>query len=440
MSNIPQRVSHKLLSTIRPSTTALLVACMGGMLALPAQASDIVVGFKAPRQTNEVAFVPFVGDSLISSVIMNDLNSTKLKVTKKGLPQQAHSSSEAMQVFERWQQLGIPYLVVGSTQSQGSKILIEYEVINVTSGRVVDGKQRLTSDSDPQSLRYAGHVIADKIYKLITGGEGDFSGKIAYIEEIGKDDNKVSQLKIMDADGQNIRSINRVKGSIFSPAWSPNGRTIAYAIQYPKGLPVIYLQNIDGGQPQRLTPFKGLNLNPSFSPDGNSILFSSSFQGNSDVYRISLGSNRLEKLVSMPSDEVEPSYAPDGRSFLFVSNKTGVKSPQIYRYNFDTKAIKRISRVASANSPSFSPDGTQIAFLNGRNASIMNLSGVITHNIGNTGIDEAPHFSPNGKRVVYATKKGNKGMIKIKSLEGGRSFGRSARGIVRYPVWSKGSN
>ncbi len=428
------------MSNISKTFTAFMVACMGSMVALPAQASDIVVGFKAPRQTNEVAFIPFVGDSLVSSVIMNDLNSTNLKVTNKNLPQQPHSSSEAMQMFGRWQQLGIPFLVVGSTLSKGSKVLIQYEVIDVTSGKVLDGKQQLSSDANPQSLRYAGHVIADTIYKIITGGEGDFSGKIAYIEETGKDDDKISQLKIMDADGQNIRSINRVKGSIFSPAWSPNGHTIAYAVQYPKGLPVIYLQNINGGQPQMLTPFKGNNLGPSFSPDGNSILFSSSVGGNADIYRISLGSNSLEKLVSMPSDEVEPSYAPDGKSFVFVSNKTGVKTPQIYRYNFATKGIKRISRVGYATSPSFSPDGKQIAFLNGRSASIMNLSGRITHNIGNTGIDEAPHFSPNGKRVVYATKKGGKGMIKIKSLEGGRSFGRSARGTVRFPVWSKSSN
>ncbi len=431
MSNISQIVTPKILTT-------LLVACMGGMIALPAQASDIVVGFKAPRQTNEVAFIPFVGDSLVSSVVMNDLNSTELKVTNKNLPQQPHSSAEAMQMFGRWQQIGIPFLVVGSTQSNGGKVLIQYEVIDVTSGKVIEGVQQLTSDANPQNLRYAGHVVADKIYQLITGSEGDFSGRIAYIEETGKDDDKVSQLKIMDADGQNARSINRVKGSIFSPAWSPNGHTIAYAVQYPKGLPVIYIQNVDNGQPQLLTPFKGNNLSPSFSPDGNSVLFSSSFEGNADIYRIQLGSNKVEKLVSFPSDEVEPSYAPDGRSFLFVSNQTGVKTPQIYRYNFATKGVQRISRVGYATSPSFSPDGRQIAFLNGRSASIMNLSGSVTHNLGATGIDEAPHFSPNGKRVVYATKQGNQGVIRIKSLmNGGRSFGRSARGIVRSPVWSK---
>ncbi len=56
------------MSNISKNLTALLVACIGGMLALPAQASDIVVGFKAPRQTNEVAFIPFVGDSLVSSL------------------------------------------------------------------------------------------------------------------------------------------------------------------------------------------------------------------------------------------------------------------------------------------------------------------------------------------------------------------------------------
>ncbi|MFP3355701.1 Tol-Pal system protein TolB, partial [Pseudoalteromonas sp. SIMBA_153] len=75
-----------------------------------------------------------------------------------------------------------------------------------------------------------------------------------------------------------------VTGSIFSPAWSPDGNRIAYSIQREKSYPIIYVQNVSGGSATTLTPFSGSNLSPSFSPDGSKILFSSSFEGSADIY------------------------------------------------------------------------------------------------------------------------------------------------------------
>lgn len=66
----------------------------------------------------------------------------------------------------------------------------------------------------------------------------------------------------------------------------------------------------------------------------------------------------------------------------------------------------------------------------------MNSGGAITANLGNTGIDEAPSFSPNGKRVVYASKQGGKGVLTIKSLTGGNAITVPSSGTVRSPVWS----
>ncbi len=401
--------------------------------------NEYQASFVADAQTNQVAFVPFSGSPLISSVVMNDLNSTELQVTSRNLPQQAHSSAELNNTLRMWQQTRIPYLVVGSTRSSNGKIIINYEVIDVNSGRVLQGKQSYVSGANPQKLRSSSHVIADKIYEIITGNEGDFSGRIAYIEEKGTGANKTSSLKIMDADGQNAQSIFSVEGSIFSPAWSPDGRNIAFSVQRPKGLPVIYVQNVDSqNSPMLVTPFLGGNLSPSFSPDGASIIFSSSYQGtNADIWQIQLGSNQPQKLISMPSDEVQPSYAPDGRSFLFVSNKTGVKTPQIYRYQFGTGQISRVTKGGYATTPSYNQDATKIAFLNGGNAAIMNVSGGGVQNLAYTGIDEAPSFSPNGNRVVYASKNGSQGIIHIQSLNGGEHLRKAARGIVRSPVWSK---
>lgn len=417
-----------------------LCVALATVITPTAQAAetDIEIEFVAPKQTSQVAFVPFANDGAISPIAIKELNSTELAVTSQNLPQMPHSSAELSATLPQWQQLGIPYLVVGKTQSQAGKLVIEYEVIDVMSGRVLEGKQRTQVSNNASSRNIAGLVVADKIYSLITGKESDFTGRIAYIEEKGSGDNKISELKVMDATGENARTLTQVQGSIFSPTWSPDGRTLAYAVQRPKGLPVIYVQNADGGGARVVTPYKGNNLSPSFSPDGSQLLFSSSFQGNADIYLLQLGTGSVQRLVSLPSNEIQPSFAPDGRSFVFVSDQLGVNRPQIYRYTFGSGQISRVSRAGGyATTPSVSADGSKIAFLNGRSAAIMNSSGSVLANLGNTGLDEAASFSPSGNRVVFASKQGGNGVINIRSLTGGQSFGKAANGVVRSPVWSK---
>ncbi|WP_201595461.1 PD40 domain-containing protein [Psychrobacter fulvigenes] len=425
------RTHKKLLITLLASASGLLVAP-----SVFAEPVVLQLDYEIPVQQNQVALVPFAGDSVLSPVILNDLSRTELTVTSRDLPQQPRSSSELAGTLPVWQSLGIPYLVVGSTRSNRGKIVIDYEVIEIKSGQVLEGKQSLTADNNQQSLRYAGHVIADKVYELITGTPGDFSGRIAYIEEIGRGKDKVSRLKVMDADGENARTITEVNGSIFSPAWSPDGNRIAYSVQREKSYPTIYVQNVSGGGANVLTPFPGSNLSPSFSPDGSKILFSSSYQGSADIYEISASGGQPRRLINWPSSEVQPSYAPDGKSFVFVSDRTGFNQPRIYRHEFGTGRTTQVSNSGYATSPQFNSDGSQIAFLSGRSAAIMNSNGAVTTNLGNTGIDEAPSFSPNGKRVVYASIQGGKGVLTIKSLNGGEAFGKSGQGIIRSPVWS----
>ncbi len=425
------RTHKKLLTTLLFSASSSLVA--PSLLAAPVV---LELDYEIPVQQNQVAFVPFAGDAVLSSIILNDLSQTELTVTGKDLPQQPHSSSELTGTLPVWQQLGIPYLVVGSTRSDRGKVIADYEVIEVKSGRVLAGKQSLTADNNRDSLRYAGHVIADKVYELITGTPGDFSGRIAYIEESGRGKDKISRLKVMDADGENAKTITEVAGSIFSPAWSPDSNHIAYSVQRNQSYPIIYVQNVNGGAANVITPYPGSNLSPSFSPDGSKILFSSSFEGSADIYEVSASGGNLRKIIGWPSSEVQPSYAPDGKSFVFVSDRAGFNRPSIYRYEFGSGRTTQVSRGGYATSPQFNSDGSQIAFLSGRSAAVMNSNGRVTANLGNTGIDEAPSFSPNGKRVVYASTQGGKGVLTIKSLSGGQSFGKSAEGIVRSPVWS----
>ncbi len=421
----------KLLTVLLASVTSLLIAPT-------AFAAPVVLqlDYEIPVQQNQVAFVPFAGDSVLSPIILNDLSRTELKVTSQGLPQQPRSSSELAGTLPVWQNMGIPYLVVGSTRTNRGKIVTDYEVIDVQSGQVLGGKQTLSADNNQESMRYAGHVIADKVYELITGIPGDFSGRIAYIEETGVGKDKVSRLKVMDADGENAKTITEVQGSIFAPAWSPDGARIAYSVLRDKSYQTIYVQNVSGGGANAITPYNGTSISPSFSPDGSKILFSGSHEGNANIYEISAGGGNLRKLIDWPSDDTQPSYAPDGKSFVFASGRLNPNSPTIYRYEFGSGRTTQVSRGGYASTPKFNNDGTQIGFLRGSSAAIMNTSGAVITNIGSTGIDEGVSFSPNGKRVVYASKQGGRGVITIKSLNGGESFGKSGQGIIRSPVWS----
>ena len=417
----------------------ILLAATAYILAAPSVLAAPVVlqlDFDIPVQQNQVAFVPFAGDSVISSVVANDLKYTDLKVTSSDLPQQPHSSRELSGTLPVWQSMGIPYLVVGNTRSDRGKIITDYEVIEVNTGRVIEGKQSVAVDK--RNMRYAGHVIADKVHELITGIPGDFSGLIAYIEESGRGKDMISRLKVMDADGQNIRTIATVKGSIFSPAWSPDASRIAYSVQLAQPTksdyanPVIHVQNVSGDA-SILTPFgKGNNLSPSFSPDGSKILFSGSFEGSPNIYEISASGGTPRRLTK----GIQPSYAPDGQSFVYVYDNEKNNQPRIYRYTFGSGSSQQISRGGYATTPKFNADGTQIAYLSGISAAVMSSGGSNITSFGNTGTDEAPSFSPNGKRVVYASKQGDKGVLTIKSIESGVSFNISGDGVIRSPVWS----
>ncbi|MDO5770320.1 MAG: translocation protein TolB [Psychrobacter sp.] len=427
-----------------PSITALSMLVGGSLVALPvltqaAEPLELEFTYVAPRQQSQVAFVPFAGDSTISPVVLSDLSKSELKATSQNLPQQPHSSGELAGTLPIWQQTAIPYLVVGGTRSNKGSVVTDYEVIDLKTGRIIGGKQTLTSKSDASSLRYAGHVIADKVYELITGIPGDFSGKIAYVEETGSAKDKTSQIKVMDADGQNSRAVTPpIKGSIFSPTWSPDARKLAFTVQTPKAYPILFIQDIDGGAPRAIAKFAGSNISPSFSPDGSSILFSSSFEGSPDIYRVSTAGGTPQKIIGTPYRDIQPSYAPDGNSFLYVSDPKGENHPQIFSYNFATGTSTPVSRTGYATSPQYNKDGTQIAFLNGRSAAIMNTAGAIVTSIGNTGIDESASFSPNGKRIIYASKQGNRGVLTIKSLNGGETFslGGAPNTTLRAPVWS----
>ena len=160
---------------------------------------------KSDNALTQVAIVPFAGAESISGIVTNDLTNLGQFTLDSNLPERPHSSSEV--TLPVWQHNAVPYLVVGNTRSNRGNVEINFEVINVATGEVMQGLQTVTSKNNSQSLRMAGHKVADRIYEILTGIKGDFSGRIAYVVETGKPKNRVSRLVISDVDGFNPKVI-----------------------------------------------------------------------------------------------------------------------------------------------------------------------------------------------------------------------------------------
>ena len=286
-------IMHKPIREKKSVGTKYLLPLISAMMTVSvapyavAAPVNLDLDYTIPVQSNQVAFVPFAGDTVISPIATRVLN-TDLKTTSQNLPEQPHTSREVASKLPLWQSTAIPYVVVGNTRTVGGEVVIDYEVVDTQTGRAIEGKQTLSSKRDANSMRYAASVIADNVHHLITGQPSDFAGRIGYIEETGVGANKTSRIKVMDATGENEQTIVEVKGSIYAPAWSADGRRIAYSVQRDKSRPVIYVQNVSGGGAQPITAnLRGSSMNPSFSPDGGRILFSGSHEGDNYIYEMS---------------------------------------------------------------------------------------------------------------------------------------------------------
>lgn len=272
----------------------------------------------------------------------------------------------------------------------------------------------------------------------------DRQGRIAYVEEQGIGAAKISTLYTISPDGNNRKVIDQLNGYIYAPAWSADGRRLAFSKQEARQYPIIYIYDRDKQTLQTVVTASGSNLSPSFSPDGQKLLYSSSVGGNADIYELSLTSGTTRQLTALPSTEVQPSYAPDGKSFVYVSDKVRAGRPSIYRYDLATGNTSLLSKGSYAASPQLSFDGQRMSYLNGRKAGVMSLATGQIIDLAETGLDEPARLSPTGQYVVYAMQNrainGQAGSsLVIRSLTGGSSYTISSKsgGLARSPVWGR---
>lgn len=335
-----------------------------------------------------------------------------------------------------WSLLGMNNLVIGHVEQEGTGYRVSYTLYDVFRGDQLASNSITTTQS---GLRITAHRIADQIYEKLTGQRGVAATRIAYITSSGSGNSQTVTLRVADADGYNPQTIVSSGDPLMSPAWSPDGRRLAY-VSFENRRPAIYVQDLASGRRDLVASYPGINGSPAFSPDGQRLAMTLSKDGNANIYVLNLVTRELTQLTDHFSIDTEPAWSPDGQEIIFTSNRGG--SPQIYRMSAGGGPASRISFEGDYNArASYSPDGkfiTLVTRVNGQfRIAVQDLLRGHTRLLSQGGLDESPSFAPNGSMVIYATLHGGRGVLAAASVEGGGNQRLSQdSGEVREPAWS----
>jgi len=340
--------------------------------------------------------------------------------------------------FGDWRQINAQALVTGSVQTQGDgRFRVEFRLWDVFAEQQLAGFAYTTTR---QNWRRIAHIIADQIYKRITGEDGYFDTRIVYIAESGPAQKRVKRLALMDQDGFNNQYLTDGSALVLTPRFSPSAQEITY-LSYASGTPRVYLFNIDTGRQESIGDFPGMTFAPRFSPDGSRVVLSRSENGTTNIFVLDLRSRRVSRLTEGNSIDTTPSYSPDGSKIVFNSDRGG--SQQLYVMSADGGGIRRISFGSGKyGTPVWSPRGDLIAFTKIEGGSfyigVMRPDGSGERLLTQDFLVEGPTWAPNGRVLMYFRqgRGGSSSRLLTIDLTGSNQREVTTPGDASDPAWS----
>ena len=211
----------------------------------------------------------------------------------------------------------------------------------------------------------------------------------------------------MALDGSNVIRVTRDNRQESDPAWSPDGKRLAFTRFEEDGWSHIFA-TVPGGHPEKVTTGTAIDQFPAWSPDGRFIAFTRKQTPDAAprifILNVTKTGARAYRLITDVATTLEasPTWSPDGRHIAFVGNDA-----TIYRYDFSDGSVTPLRKSASGfGRTSWGPGGqfATTVFNEDNDLYVMNEDGSGLRKITDfpvTTADGFPSWSPDGTQIVY---------------------------------------
>jgi len=343
--------------------------------------------------------------------------------------------------YDAWSTLPfkISYLGAGTLDVVGGILRAEFRLFDMKQ-RTMGFGQRISGDTD--QVRSIAHRWADElVYRLTAGASrGIASTKIVYSSRRGGG----KEIYTMDYDGHGQQVFTRNGSNNLFPVWSADNSKVAF-VSYRTGKPEINVHSYVDGSRLPFPMFNSLASTPAFSPDGTQLAFAlRSPRGDSDIYISKLDGSDRRNLTNHPAIDTSPVWSPSGKQLAFVSDREGAAG-QVFICDADGANVRRIVKEGGdADSPSWSPDGRLIAFhwkphlAERYDIYIASVSsGMINQLTSDGGSNEGPSWAPDGRHIAFQSNRSGTWQIYIMLLGGNAADIRMVtnQGNNTSPAW-----
>jgi TolB protein len=335
--------------------------------------------------------------------------------------------------FDNWSVLGALALVKGTLQAEGSNLVVEARLFDVSQRRQLVGKRYRGTAND---VRRMAHKFADEIMEQLTQERGPFDSQIAFLSTRG---GRFKDLYVMSLDGGDVRRLTSNNTINLAPSWAPSARAVLLT-SYQKRNPDLFSVDVQTRQMTRLSNTRGLNIGR-WSPDGSQLAVAVEQDGNVDIVLMARDGSNRRRLTDHWAIDVSPTWSPDGSRIAFCSSRSG--QPQIYIVSTGGGGAQRVTHDGSYNtSPTWSPKGDRIAYasrLGGRfQIFTVKTDGSAVQQVTNTGgTNEDPSWAPDGRYLVFSSTRAGRKQLYVSDLTGATQVELTdGSGGDTSPAWS----
>ena len=228
---------------------------------------------------------------------------------------------------------------------------------------------------------------------------------------------------VMDIDGRNQRRVTVNPARDWLPAWSPDGKKIAFVSNrnnVNEDRRQIWVIDADGKNPIRLTD--GLvDTNPDWSPDGTKIVYDTHLVPEDhnlapDGIAVMDADGNNKRLVKNARG-LHPTWSPDGKRIAFISVKNP-RGAQIYVMDVDGRNRMRLTRdFVHKRLPSWSHDGRRIAYVGDNVIWVVDSDGKNPTQLTEHVTEDHPTWSPDSEFIAFTSFGRDPGIIGIYTVE-----------------------